>query len=194
MLLASAANVAANAPQLAALHIWAPAHAVEALELLSGPAAHHPEARAFAMRCLLNTPPKQAVFFLPQLVQSLRYDSDKALQGYFLEAASRSDLFTHQLIWALQSEEEPPPEAFNPEVKRSGWHPPKETGLWQVSKTLRAQLLDSLTPQVGGGWLWCVNWQRVGCCGRSGRAAGRPHAAAEWRMMQRGCPLRAAGC
>ena len=32
-----------------------------------------------------------------------------------------SDLFAHQLIWALKTEEQPPQEAFNPEVKR--WVP-----------------------------------------------------------------------
>ncbi len=40
------------------------------------------------------------------------------VRGFFLASAARSDLFAHQLIWALESEERPPEEAFNPEVKR----------------------------------------------------------------------------
>jgi hypothetical protein len=32
--------------------------------------------------------------------------------------AGRSNLFAHQLMWALQTEEKPPEEAFNPEIKR----------------------------------------------------------------------------
>jgi phosphatidylinositol 4-kinase len=60
----------------------------------------------------------QLVFFLPQLVQLLRGDHDGAIQSFFLTAAAHSDLFAHQLIWALNSEAKPPEEAFNPEVKR----------------------------------------------------------------------------
>lgn len=66
----------------------------------------------------------QLVFFLPQLVQLLRGDTDGAIRRFFLTAASHSDLFAHQLIWALNSEAKPPEEAFNPEVKRwvqAGW-------------------------------------------------------------------------
>jgi hypothetical protein len=66
MLLATPAAVEADAPQLAALHAWAPAHAVEALQLLSGPAGHHVAARAYAMRCLRNTSAADVAFFLPQ--------------------------------------------------------------------------------------------------------------------------------
>jgi len=61
----------------------------------------------------------QLVFFLPQLVQLLRGDTDGAITNFFITAASGSDLFAHQLIWALNSEAKPPEEAFNPEVKRS---------------------------------------------------------------------------
>lgn len=60
----------------------------------------------------------QVAFFLPQLVQLLRGDDDGAISGFFLTAAAGSDLFGHKLIWALSSEERPPEEAFNPEVKR----------------------------------------------------------------------------
>lgn len=60
----------------------------------------------------------QLVFFLPQLVQLLRGDTDGAITNFFLTSAAHSDLFGHQLIWALCSEAKPPEEAFNPEVKR----------------------------------------------------------------------------
>jgi hypothetical protein len=57
------------------------------------------------------------VFFLPQLVQLLRGD-DGAIGSFFLTSARHSDLFAHNLMWALASESRPPEEAFNPEVKR----------------------------------------------------------------------------
>jgi len=61
----------------------------------------------------------QVVFFLPQLVQILRNDPPGGpIQATLLGMAGRSSLFAHQLIWALKTEEKPPEEAFNPEVKR----------------------------------------------------------------------------
>ena len=65
-------------------------------------------------------------------MQSLRHDSDGITAGALLTLAGRSDVFAHQLQWALMTEEQPPQEAFNPEVKRSGWEPPKDYGLWKV--------------------------------------------------------------
>jgi hypothetical protein len=47
-----------------------------------------------------------------------RSTADGAIINFFLAAAADSDLFGHQLIWALNSEARPPEEAFNPEVKR----------------------------------------------------------------------------
>jgi hypothetical protein len=66
----------------------------------------------------------QVVFFLPQLVQLLRGD-DGAISSFFLTTARHSDVFAHNLMWALASESRPPEEAFNPEVKRwvtPGWY------------------------------------------------------------------------
>jgi hypothetical protein len=45
-------------------------------------------------------------------------NTDGAIVTFFKTAAAGSDLFAHQLIWALNSEARPPEEAFNPEVKR----------------------------------------------------------------------------
>jgi hypothetical protein len=44
--------------------------------------------------------------------------ADGSVVNFFLTAAAGSDLFAHQLIWALNSEARPPEDAFNPEVKR----------------------------------------------------------------------------
>ena len=57
-----------------------------------------------------------------------------------------------QLMWALKTEEKPPDEAFNPEVKRSGWQPPQDCGLWTVSGQLRQQVLQSLKPSSRAYW------------------------------------------
>ncbi len=43
---------------LAALATWAPAGAVEGLELLAGPASSNAAVKAYALRCIDNTDPK----------------------------------------------------------------------------------------------------------------------------------------
>eukprot|EP00798_Chlamydomonas_sp_ICE-L_P027721 gene27721-7367_t len=141
-----------NAPQLAALTVWAPAQAVDGLELLSSQAGRNTTVKAYAVRCLGKTPPEQVAFFLPQLVQILRHDEDKAIQSSLLDMASKSDLFAHQLIWALKTEEKPPEEEFNPEVKRSGWEAPKDFGLWDIAERLQEQALAVLTPASREYW------------------------------------------
>ncbi|WIA31067.1 hypothetical protein OEZ86_001095 [Tetradesmus obliquus] len=134
------------------LAIWAPGNAAQGLQLLCGPAAEDPAVRSYAIKCLFNERPEKLVFFLPQLVQLLRGDLDGAIESFFLTAAAHSDLFSHQLIWALNSEAKPPEEAFNPEVKRSGWQPPKDTGLWDISARVKAQIEAQMTPQQKEYW------------------------------------------
>ena len=69
-------------------------------------------------------------FFLPQLVQMLRSDDGGAVEAFLREEARRSRLFAHLLLCALRTEGTPPPEAFAPAVKRSGWQKPEDSGIW----------------------------------------------------------------
>ncbi|KAK4405252.1 Phosphatidylinositol 4-kinase alpha 1 [Sesamum angolense] len=64
----------------------------------------HPRVMAYILRVLESYPPGRVTFFMPQLVQALRYDSEKLVEGYLLRAAQRSDIFAHILIWHLQGE------------------------------------------------------------------------------------------
>ncbi|KAL6758982.1 kinase-like domain-containing protein [Haematococcus lacustris] len=66
--------------------------------------------------------------------------------------AAASDLFAHRLIWALMTEQRPPEEAFNPEVKRSGWQPPRDFGLWDVATSLAERVLAGLSPASRQYW------------------------------------------
>ena len=68
LFLATPEAARANAPHLAALATWAPAGAVEGLQLMSGPALLHAGVKAYALRCLHATAPARVAFFLPQLV------------------------------------------------------------------------------------------------------------------------------
>ena len=59
---------------------------------------------------------------------------------FLLEGARASRLFAHRLVCTLASEGRPPQEAFSPAVKRSGWKPPRDTGLWDTADTVKAQV------------------------------------------------------
>ena len=47
----------------------------------------------------------------------------------------------HVCMPILQSEATPGEDEMNPTVKRSGWHPPEDTGLWAIA--------DRVTLEVG---------------------------------------------
>lgn len=53
-------------------------------------------------------------------------------------------MLLHKLIWALETEEKPSEAEFNPEVKRSGWQPPSDNGLWGPCASLKLEILQKL--------------------------------------------------
>lgn len=57
-------------------------------------------------------------------------------------------MFLHKLIWALDTETRPDDAEFNPEIKRSGWQPPADTGLWAPCGAIKASVLSRLTPKA----------------------------------------------
>ena len=105
--------------------------------------------RGSGILCLLCFIPARAqvAFFLPQLVQMLRGDDGGAVEAFLREEARRSRLFAHLLLCALRTEGTPPPEAFAPAVKRSGWAKPEDSGIWgaadRVADKARLHALDS---------------------------------------------------
>ena len=120
-----------------ALALWSPAPLLQALAMLGGPTGGAPLVRAYALRSLEACPPEAVASFLPQLVQLMRGDGDGQIAAYLLAAATRSVLYAHILIATLAAEGTPPEEAFAPAVKRSGWKPPADTGLWRVADELK---------------------------------------------------------
>ena len=130
---------------LAALADWEPCSVAAAVRLLSGRAKVSPYVQAYVVRVLLSSPPRDVAFFLPQLIQTLRTDVSGYVEDLLLGIAKLDPLFAHRLIWVLGGEEEPPPEAFNPDVKRSGWEPPKETGLWKIVGRVRERVIHQMS-------------------------------------------------
>lgn len=53
---------------------WAPCSITRALEFLTPPYKGHHRVMAYVLRVMETYPPEQVTFFMPQLVQALRYD------------------------------------------------------------------------------------------------------------------------
>ncbi|KAI8015783.1 Phosphatidylinositol 4-kinase alpha 1 [Camellia lanceoleosa] len=92
-----------NSPLLQQLPHWAACSITQALEFLTPAYKGHPRVMAYVLRVLESYPPERVTFFMPQLVQTLRYDEEQLVEGYLLRAAQRSDIFAHILIWHLQN-------------------------------------------------------------------------------------------
>nr|XP_043623129.1 phosphatidylinositol 4-kinase alpha 1-like [Erigeron canadensis] len=93
-----------NSPLLQQLPYWAACSITQALEFFTPAYKGHPRVMAYILRVLESYPPSKVTFFMPQLIQALRYDDEMLVEGYLLRAAQRSDVFAHILIWQLQGE------------------------------------------------------------------------------------------
>lgn len=93
-----------NSVVLQQLPHWAACSITQALDFLTPPFKGHPRVMAYVLRVLETYPPERVTFFMPQLIQALRYDEGKLVERYLLGAAQRSDIFAHILIWQLQGE------------------------------------------------------------------------------------------
>ncbi|KVH93236.1 Armadillo-type fold [Cynara cardunculus var. scolymus] len=93
-----------NSPLLQQLIYWAACSITQALEFFTPAYKGHPRVMGYIFRVLESYPPSKVTFFMPQLIQALRYDDEKLIEGYLLRAAQRSDVFAHILIWQLQGE------------------------------------------------------------------------------------------
>lgn len=63
-----------NSVLLQQLPHWAPCSITQALEFLTPPFKGHPCVMAYLLRVLESYPLERVTFFMPQLVQALRYD------------------------------------------------------------------------------------------------------------------------
>lgn len=74
---------------------WAACSITQALEFLTPAYKGHPRVMAYVLRVLESYPPERVTFFMPQLVQSLRYDEGVSLiyNIYFSPFVSHSKHF-----------------------------------------------------------------------------------------------------
>ncbi|PIK33180.1 putative phosphatidylinositol 4-kinase alpha [Apostichopus japonicus] len=79
---------------------WAPVPPITALEYFNH---SHPLTAQYATRVLQNYPPQALLFYVPQLVQAVRYDTFGFVTELILVLAKKSQLLAHQLIWNMNT-------------------------------------------------------------------------------------------
>ncbi|RAL15683.1 1-phosphatidylinositol 4-kinase STT4 [Aspergillus homomorphus CBS 101889] len=89
--------------QLKYLLYWASVNPTEALTYFLPAYGNHPFILQYAMKALESHPIDVRFYFVPQLVQALRYDSLGYVERYILETAKLSQLFAHQVIWNMKA-------------------------------------------------------------------------------------------
>lgn len=130
-----------NSPILQRLPHWAPCSITKALEFLTPAYKGHPRIMAYVLRVLESYPPERVTFFMPQLVQTLRYDDGSLVERYLISAAQRSHIFAHILIWQLQGEEPPSSEDLGKEQ-------PKANRFHDLVRKVKERIIESFNDQA----------------------------------------------
>ncbi|CAG8523919.1 21705_t:CDS:10, partial [Racocetra persica] len=89
--------------QLKYLLYWAPVPPITATSYFSATYNNHPLILQYAMRVLEYHPVDVVFFYIPQIVQALRFDSLGYIERFIFGAAKISQLFAHQIIWNMNA-------------------------------------------------------------------------------------------
>ncbi|KAL3621224.1 Phosphatidylinositol 4-kinase alpha 1 [Castilleja foliolosa] len=131
-----------NSTLLQQLPHWAACSVTQALDFLTPAYKGHPRVMAYVLRVLETYPPERVTFFMPQLIQALRYDEGKLVQGYLLRAAQRSDIFAHILIWHLQGE------TCVPESEKDAVPSATNSSFLELLPLVRERIIDGFNPKA----------------------------------------------
>ncbi|KAJ9157387.1 Phosphatidylinositol 4-kinase stt4 [Pleurostoma richardsiae] len=89
--------------QLKYLLYWSPVNPVTAVTYFLPQYQDHPFLIQYAMRALESHAVDVTFFYVPQIVQTLRYDALGYVERYIIETAQFSQLFAHQIIWNMKA-------------------------------------------------------------------------------------------
>ncbi|KAJ0361735.1 hypothetical protein COL154_006672 [Colletotrichum chrysophilum] len=89
--------------QLKYLLFWSPVNPITAATYFLPAYRNHPFLIQYAMRALESHSSDVTFFYVPQIVQTLRYDALGYVERYILETAQFSQLFAHQIIWNMKA-------------------------------------------------------------------------------------------
>ncbi|KAL2212130.1 hypothetical protein CC79DRAFT_1318149 [Sarocladium strictum] len=90
-------------PMLKYLLFWQRVNPITAVTMFMPVYKNHPFVIQYAMRTLESHSVDVTFFYVPQIVQSLRYDTLGYVERYILETAQFSQLFAHQIIWNMKA-------------------------------------------------------------------------------------------
>lgn len=82
---------------------WAPVNPITAVTYFLPAYGNHPFIIQYAMRALESHSVDVTFFYVPQIVQTLRYDVLGYVERYIIETAKFSQLFAHQIIWNMKA-------------------------------------------------------------------------------------------
>ncbi|KUI54054.1 Phosphatidylinositol 4-kinase stt4 [Cytospora mali] len=89
--------------QLKYLLFWAPVNPITAVAYFLPVYQNHTFLIQYAMRALESHSVDVTFFYVPQIVQTLRYDALGYAERYIVETAQFSQLFAHQIIWNMKA-------------------------------------------------------------------------------------------
>lgn len=115
-------NAGANMPSHYLL-FWEPLSPIDAITLFLPPFGNNPYILQYTMRSLEYHDVDLTFFYVPQIVQSLRFDIKGYVERFIIETAKISQLFCHQIIWNMlansyKDEDSTEPDSLKPKLDR----------------------------------------------------------------------------
>ncbi|EPX75168.1 phosphatidylinositol kinase [Schizosaccharomyces octosporus yFS286] len=85
------------------LFYWDPIYPVNGPVLFKPKIRWNPQLLQYTVRSMESYPVSVMFFYVPQIVQSLRYDTMGYAESFILEASEVSQLFAHQILWNMKA-------------------------------------------------------------------------------------------
>lgn len=85
------------------LLLWDPVPPIQAIDYFQPRYGNQPLILQYAMRVLELHPVELVFFFVPQVVQALRFDALGYVERFIFETSKISQLFSHQMIWNMKA-------------------------------------------------------------------------------------------